>query len=905
MQIETCTVLTAAAHATLDEGRNTGNVDSESDTLESISSTDSESGFTSRNDKELSNKLTRDNEQSSIGLENQQHTHAAEIHVTDSTVVTVHNPLYIQEHSQTESVEVDIHDSSITATESHKPFTSISQQQESDGMIAAMDPDIMTMPQENPSGRDKESLPSRSKFHAHNQKDLVPVVQDQKQISNKKSKSDENVHEYYNVFLPHSLSIDHLITDRHNENFHDQPHEVHNRSYGMLPTKRKLPLTKLSKEELRRQYKHRPPPPKDPSRTPGPPMSSNQESTKSCVIVSQTDEPEKSCKPHNNALSYGYEDFRVEVKCKNTLATSKHTWGSQASLKEDISGDLSTTIEFKNLSSHQPSNLNLQLHSENETASTKEVHSITQINGNDVKMHDIEGESRENLDTDKERLQTTATTEQLCSTDSQWNNGSGKFEDTFAQPDAVGGHDIHVDEESEPESAYIHLEDVSFAVHELPTDLHPTPGHELPARASIEDSYFVFPRNQEEQNSLACGNNSVSETVKFISDANESQILSSDENNENHNCGAALSTCNTDPCDHNQIHASNWCSNPEDLYVNQPLWLLEANDQQISVSQKATNSSKHQYQPLILRLPNPDSQYDLATFRPLTSECSKSLQQNNETVKSHIEQDANTDAISCLHGQPNLEGTCSYSIVRPKRPKISDHYQPLLCKKQDKHPVYVSLRNNSNPQEVPVTCTSRSNVSVSVMCHNYEELDFDSAACPATKKFKSREELRKLYRHRPPPKLPPTTKFNDSKTVPSDFQGAESDTSDQQAQHHCQCSSLTAHMNVAGLQESIQEERVILSMPALSVSTKAIHQGTIQYENVNKNAEIEQGSFVQTTSLHNPLHPAIVDTSYSSCSHSLPTGAEPQSAYMPLIPKRANDKVNSDYEIILHKSVLQ
>lgn len=66
------------------------------------------------------------------------------------------------------------------------------------------------------------------------------------------------------------------------------------------------------------------------------------------------------------------------------------------------------------------SEIDIELQSENETASTNEVHSTTQKDGHkfDVKTHEI-GESRENSETD-ERTQTSATpveSKQSCSTD--------------------------------------------------------------------------------------------------------------------------------------------------------------------------------------------------------------------------------------------------------------------------------------------------------------------------------------------------------------------------------------------------------------------------------------------------------------------------------------------------------
>ena len=724
-------------------------------------------------------------------------------------------------------------------------------------------------PQESLShlSRDKESSPIRLQLHAYR-----PVPVKRRQVFIRRSKSEEIMHEdYINMCLPDSVCTDQLTKHSYDSPSH-KPYLSNVWSYGTLPTKRKQPPTRMSKEELRRQYRHRPPPTNHSGRAP--PMISNKESA--FLIVSQVGESEKSCKSGNTRLSmvHEYEEVDLEdfgIERKDPSATSMPIkWRSQerlAELKKGTHGK-STKMErvtLKHLyqSSHI-SEINVQLHSDIETSSTSDTHSTTQKDGNTtcvMKVHDTD-ESKESLERDdlKEKLQTTAIpvkSKPSCTTDTDINEVKAVDSESLiacTHDQWSGNQDIHLDEDSEPEFPERgHCEDTDFVVNEFDTILP-----ELPARAYLEDIDFVSkefdfffkrkPRDQEKQKASACIND-VSKTLKFVSETNEIPALNSDENNEDQN-SAALSAYNIDPCNHDQLLASNQCSNPEsDVYVNCPP--LEA--QQTSASQQATNSSEVQYQPLITRTQNPGSHYDLAAFRPLHFEPSRSPLQIQEAVKSQkFKKDTDIDATPTYpHGQPIQEGIYSYVDVRPPNvPTSDDHYQPLSCKKRDKPRFYVGL--NINPQQPSEICSSK--VSGSIACDDYEGLEafpVKHEKTSVSSKFKSKQELRKLYRHRQPPKLPTIT---DSKI--SDFQ--YTDTSETEAQHHHHdFLSLITH---TGLQESTPEERVTL--PA---STKAIWQG-IMRENIEDQS---------TSSVHEPLH-----STADSYSGHLPPESDSQDDYI-------------------------
>ncbi len=693
---------------------------------------------------------------------------------------------------------------------------------------AGMDPGA-TRPQENLSSRDKETSPTHSKCHdALNQlRELVPVKREQ--VSIKRSRSDEKIHEFYNTCLPDSRSVNTDQPIKHSNDPLPWPHKPYLptvRFYGMLPTKRKQDSTKISKEELHRRYRHRPPPPKVP--TLPTPMSIINESP--CAVICETDQPEKSCKTDHSGLSTApyyeeidFDNFGIKLSTRDPIAISKHKCAFQETLKKDTSSKSTMerdTLEHSHQSSHT-SEIDVQLHSENETVSTIEVdlHSPTRKDRNKLYMN-MYGmdESGENSETDEERMfiQTAATpvqSKQLYSTDegvidinevdsvecesmitythNQWRRSitGHKLEEPESQmqsvdekeaaiqpyppskdtkeqlfensdnglrkcshddedtSDVVGDQDIHPYDESEPELPERgYLEDIGFIVNELGMNLCTLP--ELPATAY-----------QEKQKVSAYN---IGETLTLASEANGGPILSSDENSEDHNGAAGWSACSTDPFYHDQLHASNLESSESgDVYVNVDCPQLET--QLTSVSQIRPNSDyQGLYQPLITRRQDAESQYDLAAFRPLNS--APSLQIEKAAKSQEIKQDTDTDtgATSCLHGQPILEESTIYSNVPDA---LSNHYQPLVFKKQDKDPVYVGL--SDGPHQPRTMCTSK--VSLSITRHEYEDLEVfpvKKLKASSTCQFKSKEELRKLYRHRQPPKLPA---ISDSK-VSSDFQ---------------------------------------------------------------------------------------------------------------------------------------
>ena len=249
------------------------------------------------------------------------------------------------------------------------PLTKVTQMQ------AGMDPGAKG-PQENLNSRDKESSPNHSKYHARYQpREMVPVLVKRRRGTIKRNKGGEKMHDYYNtMWLPDSVNEDQPTKNSDNSPSH-KSHLSDIRSHRTLPTKRELSSTKTSKEELRRRYRHRPPPPKDLTLPP-------QTSTGNKESISETDhEPEESCKPDHNRQSIedDYENFGIiEVKSiEDTLITSKRKWGSQESLKKDTSDNSaiteSVTVKRSYQSAHM-SEIDIELYSENEMVSTNEIY---------------------------------------------------------------------------------------------------------------------------------------------------------------------------------------------------------------------------------------------------------------------------------------------------------------------------------------------------------------------------------------------------------------------------------------------------------------------------------------------------------------------------------------------------
>ena len=236
--------------------------------------------------------------------------------------------------------------------------------------------------------------------------------------------------------------------------------------------------------------------------------------------------------------------------------------------------------------------------------------------------------------------------------------------DNSAYADTCGNQDIHLDEESEPEIPERgYLEDIDFVVSEFDLILRSNP--ELPARAYLEDIDFVSKefelffrrksRHQEEQKISARN----SETLELAPEANESQLLNSDETTEDQSddyaCLSQLSVCNTSPSSHfHEPCSSSQRSNPN--VVNHPL--LKA-PRTLPSHCMASDLSESQYQPLIstTRSQDPSSSYDLVAFRAF--KYSKSPLQK---VEKSQKEDQDIDDVSASNATKLDE----------------DYYQPLL-----------------------------------------------------------------------------------------------------------------------------------------------------------------------------------------------------------------------------------
>ena len=177
--------------------------------------------------------------------------------------------------------------------------------------------------EEIPDLTDPSSL-TRSKRHAHKQpKEWVTLKK--RQVSIKRSRSDEKIHDYYNIndiWLPDSVNTDQATSHK--------PHLSNIIwSHGILPIKRKEPSAKISKEELRRQYRHRPPPSKDPALPPQTSVSDEEDSVAVVINPTASDHEESNMPELDNiSMVHEYEeidleDFRFEVKGRDPSATSK------------------------------------------------------------------------------------------------------------------------------------------------------------------------------------------------------------------------------------------------------------------------------------------------------------------------------------------------------------------------------------------------------------------------------------------------------------------------------------------------------------------------------------------------------------------------------------------------------
>ena len=92
----------------------------------------------------------------------------------------------------------------------------------------------------------------------------------------------------------------------------------------------------MSKEELCRQYRHRPPPPKDPSQT----LSATSNKEDNCVVkITPTDESEELWESDNISVVHDYEeidleDFRVMAKSRDPLESAISKLKSKEELRK-------------------------------------------------------------------------------------------------------------------------------------------------------------------------------------------------------------------------------------------------------------------------------------------------------------------------------------------------------------------------------------------------------------------------------------------------------------------------------------------------------------------------------------------------------------------------------------------
>ena len=214
---------------------------------------------------------------------------------------------------------------------------------------------------------------------------------------------------------------------------------------------------------------------------------------------------------------------------------------------------------------------------------------------------------------------------------------------------------------------------------------------------------------------------------------------------------------------------------------------------------------------------------------------------------------------------------------------------PLASNKED---VFAIISPNDESKDV---CHDQSD-TISVV-HVYEEIDVEvfpeknAEASATTNRLKSKEELRKLYRHRAPPKVP--TVSDTKEDILSDVQQTKATTSSEDpcAYHNEHTSSMAhkPHELAPKLDGIIPSETELLHLQSSSGSTEIIPD-TIK-EDEDKRVEIsiqEVDHFIQED--HN-VHQPHKSTAESSSSHALPASGN----YMPLIPKRKKNKANSDY----------
>jgi hypothetical protein len=191
------------------------------------------------------------------------------------------------------------------------------------------------------------------------------------------------------------------------------------------------------------------------------------------------------------------------------------------------------------------------------------------------------------------------------------------------------------------------------------------------------------------------------------------------------------------------------------------------------------------------------------------------------------------------------------------------------------------------------------------MVHDYEEIDLEefriamkSRDPSATSRLKSKEALRKLYKHRVPPKVP-TTGINKEYTLADKDRQTEATPSSGKARQFHEHSSPVEHKS----RELIHVESTLPSEKHLLDQSLSDFTNTSKGEVKNATSIIhgqQESSFIHgqledvpMTCTLKPLH----STAEGSSSHLLSV-SDSNDDYMPLIPKRKNKKVNYDYDRI-------
>ena len=155
--------------------------------------------------------------------------------------------------------------------------------------------------------------------------ETVPIKR--KQLTVRRSKSEEKIHEKRG---PDSMSKVDFTKYSDDSPSHKKLNLSNPTSYRTMPMKRKQPSTKLmikSKEELRKEYRHRPPPPKDPL---APTLASYKDLSPD---ISQSDNYEEVCQSPNASTTCGQDDSETMPMPTPNLAKLS---ASNIKLKEEL-----------------------------------------------------------------------------------------------------------------------------------------------------------------------------------------------------------------------------------------------------------------------------------------------------------------------------------------------------------------------------------------------------------------------------------------------------------------------------------------------------------------------------------------------------------------------------------------